>query len=126
MKNAKMDKGKNKANTRKGEQKKMKRTRNMIYKASEEARELYLVADNEGRLYPMRQAIEANLTKKMNKGIFDADKAIEAFYYLMDAASKQYKKDFGYMFSVTERWTAAADMASDYIEEMKMQGVYNV
>lgn len=104
----------------------MKRTSNMIYRASEEARELYLCADNESTLYPMKQAIEANLIKKMQKGIFDGKKAIEAFYYLMDAMAKKYKKDFGYMFTVTERWTVAADMAQDFIEEMKTQGVYNV
>jgi hypothetical protein len=27
-----------------------------------------------------------------------------------------YKKDFGYSFSVTERWTAAQDLRDAYIE----------
>lgn len=47
-------------------------------------------------------------------------------YRARDAMAKKYKKDFGYMFTVTERWTVAADMAQDFIEEMKTQGVYNV
>ena len=99
----------------------MKRTASMIYRASDEARELYLVTDNEGRLYPMKQAIENNLIKKIKKGVYDADRAIEAFYYLTTEASRQYKRDFGYMFTVTERWTAAADIARDFIAEYELQ-----
>ena len=101
----------------------MQKTSSMVYRPSEEARELYLVADNESRLYPMKQAIENNLIKKIAKGIFDAEKATEAFFHLATAASNQYKKDFGYAFNVTERWTAAQDLRDDFIAEYDIQGV---
>ena len=101
----------------------MKHTTSMIYRPTEESRELYLVATNESTLYPMIQAIEANLEKKIKKGIYDSEKAIEAFYHVMDQASKKYMHDFGYMFTVTERWTAAQDMRDSFEEETRLQGV---
>lgn len=98
----------------------MKRTKSMIYKPSEEARELLLVATNEGKLYTsMIVPIVRNLAKKMAKGVFNADKAIDAFYYVADAASKQYHKDYGYLFTVTERFTAASDMVDYYMENIE-------
>ena len=98
----------------------MKRTKSMIYKPSEEARELLLVATNEGKLYnSMIVPIVRNLARKMAKGVFNADKAIDAFYYVADAASKQYNKDYGYLFTVTERFTAAADMVDYYMENIE-------
>ena len=82
----------------------MTHTKSMIYRPTEESRELYLVANNESSLYPMIQAIEA-------------------FYHVMDQASKKYLHDFGYMFTVTERWTAAQDMRDSFEEEARLQGV---
>lgn len=35
----------------------------------------------------------------------------------MTEASKKYHKDFGYMFTVQERFTAAADMEGEMWEE---------
>ena len=99
----------------------MKRTKSMIYTPSIEARELLLVATNdEERLYnSMIVPIVRNLAKKMRKGIFNADKAIDAFFPVADAASKQYNKDYGYLFTVTERFTAAADMVDYYMENIE-------
>ena len=98
----------------------MKRTKSMIYNPSIEARELLLVATNEGRLYSsMIVPIVRNMARKMAKGTFDADKAIDAFYHVADAASKQYNKDFGYLFTVTERFTAAKDMVDYYMENIE-------
>ena len=59
----------------------MKRTKNMIYKASDEARELFLYATNKEALYRqmIKPAIE-NLRKKVAKGTYDADKAADLFY----------------------------------------------
>ena len=103
----------------------MTKTRSMFYKASAEADELYIVANNDSRVYPMLQAIEANLTKKINKGIFEAEKAVFAFFHVMDEVSKQYKKDFGYAFTVTERYTASVEMLGVTVDEYTamMQGV---
>lgn len=100
----------------------MKRTTSMIYKETEESRELFLYATNDGNLYrqSITPAIE-NLRKKYNKGIFDREKAIDLFYYIATSASKLYNKDFGYMFDVQARFTAAADMVDYYMDEITEQ-----
>lgn len=91
----------------------MKRTKNMIYKASDEARELFLYATNSGVLYDrqIKPSIE-NLRKKARKGTFDKDKAADLFYYTADRAAKMYNKDFGGVFTVQQKFTAAVDMVS--------------
>lgn len=95
----------------------MKRTKSMYYNPTAESRELSLYAENESVLYPQIMAIVANLAKKADKGIYDAEKATLAFFHLMTEASRRYKKDFGYSFDVTARWTAAQDMRDYYTEE---------
>lgn len=98
----------------------MKHTANMIYKPTEESRELYLVATNDSRLYSaMIIPAIANLKRKYNKGIFDETKAADLFYYIATAASNQYKRDFGYAFDVTARYTAAVDMVACYMEDIE-------
>lgn len=105
-------------NKRRKEVKNMKRTKNMIYKASDEARELFLYATNSGVLYDrqIKPSIE-NLRKKARKGTFDKDKAADLFYYVATSASAMYDKDFGFSFSVQQRFTAAVDMVDFYIDE---------
>ena len=49
---------------------------------------------------------------------FDATKAIVAFYHVATAASNLYNKEFGYKFSVTERWTAAYNLLQEYMEDI--------
>lgn len=95
----------------------MKLTKNMIYKPSTEATELYLSADNNGRLYPSIMAVVANLAKKRARGIYNAEQATAAFFHIMTAQAQEYKRDFGYMFTVCERWTAAQDMRDFYEAE---------
>lgn len=97
----------------------MKRTKSMIYKETEEARELFLYATNDGDLYrSMISPIIANLKKKAAKGIYDAEKAADAFYHVATEASRHYFRDFGYSFSVGDRFTVAVDMADYYSEEV--------
>lgn len=97
----------------------MKRTKNMIYKETEEARELFLYATNDGMLYRrMISAVLDNLEKKIKKGIYDKEKAIDAWYYVATEASNKYNKDFGYKFNVTDRFTVACDMAEYYEEQI--------
>lgn len=107
-------------NKHRKEVKNMKRTKNMIYKASDEARELFLYATNSGVLYDrqIKPSIE-NLRKKARKGTFDKDKAADLFYYVATSASAMYDKDFGFSFSVQQRFTAAVDMADFYIDEIE-------
>ena len=59
----------------------MKRTKNMVYTPSIESRELHLYTSNTARLYDcMIVPVVRNLAKQFARGIFDADKAIDAFY----------------------------------------------
>lgn len=96
----------------------MKRTSSMNYVASAEATELRLYAENTYSIYRQIECVVANLKKKAAKGLYDSDKAIEAWYYVADAASKAYNKDFGYKFTVTERWSAAVELEETYREEV--------
>ena len=97
----------------------MKRTKNMVYNPTTEARELFLYATNDGDLYrQMISPIIANLKRKVAKGIYDAEKAIDAFYHVATEASNHYCRDFGYKFSVQDRFTAAVEMADYYSEEV--------
>lgn len=97
----------------------MKRTKNMVYHPSTESHELYLYAINDGDLYrQMISPIIANLKKKASKDIYDKAKAVDAFYHVATEASNHYSRDFGYKFSVTDRFTVACDMADYYEEEV--------
>lgn len=97
----------------------MKRTSTMIYNETTESRELFLYATNSADLYRQRitPAIE-NLRKKVAKGTYDADKAVDLFYYIATAASDLYYKEFGYKFTVGDRFTAAVDMVNYYYDEV--------
>ena len=93
----------------------MTRTKSMIYKETVESRELFLYATNDGRLYTrMITPVIENLRKKAVKGSYDKEKAIDAYYHVATEASKMYNKDFGYSFSVQDRFTVAVDMESYY------------
>lgn len=96
----------------------MKRTASMKYNETAESRELFLYATNCGDLYRqmITPAIE-NLKKKAAKGKYDADKAVDLYYYITTEASKRYNREFGYSFSVADRFTAAVDMEACYRED---------
>ena len=97
----------------------MKRTKSMIHHETAESRELFLYATNDGELYRrMISPIIANLRKKASKGIYDAEKTIDAFYPVATEASKHYARDFGYSFGVGDRFTVACDMVDYYKEEV--------
>lgn len=104
----------------------MKRTRSMIYQESDESRELFLYSTNCAALYHSSIVpIVRNLAKKYNKGIFDKEKAIDAFYYAAERGAQLYCKEFSAspadyvrVFSVTNRFTCAVDMAEYYMENI--------
>lgn len=97
----------------------MKRTKSMIYKETEESRELFLYTTNDGDLYShMTTYIIENLKKKAKKGIYNSDKAVDLYYNLATAGSKAYQKDFGYSFNVQDRFTCAVDMEAYYRDEV--------
>lgn len=98
----------------------MKRTKSMVYKPTVESRELVLFATNDGNLY-RQTAIPCikNLNRKYNKGLYVPDKAVDLWYNLACRASELYKKQFGYGFSVSDRFTAAVEIEEHYREAVE-------
>lgn len=98
----------------------MKRTSSMIYKETAEANELYIYTVNTSSLYFQRiiPVIE-NLKKKYKKGIYDKEKATDLWYYVSTAASDLYNKEFGYKFSVQDRFTVAVDLEARFFEDIE-------
>lgn len=98
----------------------MKHTKSMKYNETTESRELFLYATNDGDLYRhMITPVITNLKKKLAKGIYDAEKAVDAYYHIATEASNKYYRDFGYKFSVGDRFTVAVDMEAYYKEEVE-------
>lgn len=97
----------------------MKHTKNMVHKATVESSELFGYATNNSELYrQMITPVINNLRKKAKKGVYDAEKAIDAWYPVATMASDKYGKDYGYTFSVQDRYTVAVDMRDYYEEEI--------
>lgn len=97
----------------------MKHTESMRYNETTESRELFLYATNDGNLYrQMITPIINNLRKKAKKGTYDSDRAVDAWYTVATQASNKYNKDYGYAFTVQERYTVAVDMEKYYVEEV--------
>ena len=66
----------------------------------------------------MTTPIINNLRKKAQKGTYDSNKAVDAWYPVATTASDKYHKDYGYKFSVQDRYTVAVDMERYYREEI--------
>ena len=95
----------------------MKRTKNMVFTPSAESRELFLYASNNSAIYFSRiLPIVKNLKKHLAKNQYNTEKAVIAFYHVMTEASNLYCRDFGFMFTVTERYTAAIEMEREFTE----------
>lgn len=93
----------------------MKRMKSMQYQETVKSRDLCLYAINNDDLYRhMTTPLIDNLKKKAEKGIYDVEKAVDAYYYIASEASKMYEKDFGYSFSVADRFTTAVDLEENY------------
>ena len=109
----------------------MKITKNMVYKMTDEARELYLYCDNNSRLYRMSiEPLYNALDKKVKKGVFNSIKATIAFYHVATLGAKMYGKEFGNgdglrIFNVQARWTVACELCGYYRMNYgdKVQGV---
>lgn len=57
------------------------------------ANELRLFGDNDSNLYRQsKQPVEANLAKKLGKGVYDHDLAIKLWGYHADRAAQAYNK----------------------------------
>lgn len=98
----------------------MKRTKSMVYNPTTESRELMLFAVNDGDIYRrLATATINNLRKKHVDGTYDKEKAIDAWYYVACFASNKYFNEFGYRFSVADRFTCAVEMEDYYKEEIE-------
>lgn len=103
----------------------MKHTKNMIYVPSQEARELTLYAANSSDIYFRNiKPVVASLAKKMRRGEFNKELAIDAFYHVACESAKTYYRDFCYMYSgfkfyVSDRYTAASDLLDMFIDDIK-------
>lgn len=97
----------------------MKRTKSMVYNESVESHELALFAENTEQIYfSSILPTVRNLAKKQRKGIYDKEKAVDAFYHVATRASKLYEREFGCAFSVQERFTAACELESSYSDSL--------
>lgn len=96
----------------------------MKYQPSTESRELFLYATNSGDLYRRLIAlIISNLRKKAIKGVYDSDKAVDAYYTAACRASEMYNREFGYSFTVADRFTAAVEMEEYYRDDEVFYGL---
>lgn len=110
----------------------MKKTSSMVYKRSDESKELLLCTINNGDIY--RGAIQPicrAIAKKHKAGVFDLDKATGAFYRVANIAAKDYwaslyssDSKWSDIFSVQCRYTVAVDLLeyyTDYIIELSKE-----
>lgn len=98
----------------------MKHTKSMYYNPTDESRELTLYTENTYELYKDYTACSDNLKGKLEKGIYNHEKAVDLMFYLATRASESYYKNFGYRFSVTERYTTAVDLAFTWENDHEM------
>jgi predicted nucleic acid-binding Zn-ribbon protein len=69
---------------------------------SDEAYELYLYLENDADLYRQQYTpILKNLINKAHRGVYDHDKSVKLWMYLVDAAAKKYQQEFG---SLGDKW----------------------
>lgn len=104
----------------------MKKTKNMYVKETAESRELTIFIENNADLYsryilPVCQ----NLNRHFKRGNYSREKAINAFYPVATAGARLYSKtfadlrDYSYIFNVTARYTAAAELEQSFIDLIK-------
>ncbi len=82
---------------------------------SDTARELFLYADNEGRLYPTFKSVQANQEKHLAKNRWEREASIKGWMHFVDESAKMYAKEFGgkwhAIFPIEDRRQMAAYLA---------------
>ncbi len=100
----------------------MKRTSSMYYQESAESNELALFAINRSAIkYNYTQPTIKALHKRYTQGLYDKDKAIDAYFRIATQAANLYAKIFAgqrYKFTVQQRFTAAVYLENYYIEQV--------
>lgn len=91
----------------------------MVYHETVESRELFVYSINKSIVYYKALApVLENLKKHCKRGNYDTERAIDAWYRVATISSNEYKKDFGYSFSVGDRFTVAVELEKCYREEI--------
>lgn len=85
-------------------------------------KELYLYAINNGKLYSVRVCVEKCLAKRKIKGIFNVQKAPQAYKRFVDQAAKSYHNTFCCdaeytLFTVADRLAVCEALAVNFVEE---------
>lgn len=85
------------------------------------AGELHLYITNDGQLYRQQhEPIIKNLLKKIKRGVYDSDRAVEAFAHLAYSGAKKYIKEFGgdiSTFSKATRLAVARALRDEFEDE---------
>ena len=87
--------------------------------------ELYLYAVNTRKLYDLARNICKNLAKKINKGTYQEDKALKAFYNLANLTAYEYWLEFRngykwfYIASTATRRELAKTLLDYYKEDIE-------
>jgi len=84
--------------------------------------EIYLSVMNDYKLHNQLQSIYKNLVNKMASGKYDPKKAAKLFTYVVQAADKNYQKDFGgpgrgYILSVKERANVSKVLEQEFRDD---------
>lgn len=103
------------------------------------ARELLLYIENDGDLYRQQYLpIDANLKRKIKRGVFDKALAVKLFMYLADNGAKKYVREFGdgrsvpsfargwnvdSIFNKKTRFYVAAQLFRYWMDERRIEGV---
>lgn len=102
----------------------MKRTKSMVYRETDESRELELCAINDGDLYrKMTSPFIERLKKRYKAGTYDKEKAIDYYFQIATEEARIYNKKFGSdpdfcrVFNVQSRFTVAVNMEKYYFAE---------
>ena len=94
----------------------------MYYQESAESNELALFAVNRSEIaYNCTQPIIKALQRRYAQGLYDKDKAIDAYFRVATQAANLYAKVFagqGYKFTVQQRFTVAVYLENYYIEQV--------
>ena len=85
------------------------------------ATEFQLCLENESALYPQRQAIEKNLSKRMASGKYDAAKAPKLWMYWVIEGARWYAKEHGAKVGKAEREYVAGELARAFEVECEIQ-----
>ena len=92
----------------------------MIYKPTEKSNDIVLCVECNHDVYESHVLpIIANLKRKAARGVYDPERAIDAWYTAATAQAAILTRQFETRYSVTDRYSAAVELERDYREEVE-------